>query len=135
VGSLSGPGPRRVLVVDDNHDAADSLGTLLKFLGADARVAYDGPSALDAMRTYRPAIVLLDIGMPGMDGHEVAARVRQDPDLKDVLLIALTGWGQEEDRRRSRAAGFDHHLVKPVDADALHALFAAAREKRDRSAP
>jgi signal transduction histidine kinase len=117
--------PLRVLVVDDNRDAADSLGILLSFLGVDAHVVYDGPSALQALRTYRPAVILLDIGMPGMNGHEVARRVRQAPDFRGVVLIALTGWGQEEDRRRSRAAGFDHHLVKPVDAGALQALLAS----------
>ena len=120
--------PRRILVVDDNHDAADSLGMVLKFLGADTRVVYDGPSALAAIRSYRPTVVLLDIGMPGMDGHEVARRVRQEPELRNVVLIALTGWGQEEDRRRSRAAGFDHHLVKPVEAAALQALLTSLSE-------
>ena len=120
--------PRRVLVVDDSHDAADSLGMMLKFLGADTRVVYDGPSALEAIRSYRPAVVLLDIGMPGMDGHEVARCVRQQPEWKNVALIALTGWGQEEDRRRSRAAGFDHHLVKPVEASALQALLISLAE-------
>ena len=116
--------PHRVLVVDDNRDGADSLGLLLRFLGADVHVVYDGPAALAAIRTYRPAVVLLDIGMPGMDGHEVARLVRQEAELRGVVLVALTGWGQEEDRRRSRAAGFDHHLVKPVDAGALQALLA-----------
>jgi signal transduction histidine kinase len=115
---------RRVLVVDDNRDAADSLGMLLEFLGADAHVVYDGPSALQALHIYRPAVVFLDIGMPGMDGHEVARQMRQVSEFRDVMLVAMTGWGQEEDRRRSRAAGFDHHLVKPVGADALQALLA-----------
>jgi signal transduction histidine kinase len=114
--------PQRVLVVDDNRDAADSLSMVLRFLGADTRVVYDGLSALEILRTYRPAVVLMDIGMPGIDGHEVARRVRQEPEGRGVVLVALTGWGQEEDRRRSKAAGFDHHLVKPVHADALQAL-------------
>ncbi len=113
---------RRVLVVDDNQDAAESLGMLLKLLGADAHVVYSGTDALEALATYEPAVVLLDIGMPGMNGHEVARRIRQRPELQDLTLIALTGWGQEEDRRRSRAAGFDYHLVKPVDVNALQAL-------------
>jgi len=116
-------------VIDDNHDAADSLGMLLKFLGADAYVVYDGPSALQALHIYRPAVVFLDIGMPGMDGHEVARYVRQSPEFRDVMLIAMTGWGQEEDRRRSKAAGFDHHLVKPANADALQALLAEKWQK------
>jgi signal transduction histidine kinase len=116
---------QRVLVVDDNHDAADSLGLLLKFLGTDAYVVYDGPSALEALRIYQPSIVFLDIGMPGMDGHEVARQMRKSPGCDDLMLIAMTGWGQEEDRRRSKAAGFDHHLVKPANADALQALLVA----------
>jgi CheY-like chemotaxis protein len=111
--------------VDDSRDAADSLGMLLKYLGADVQVVYDGPSALKALALYRPAVVLLDIGMPGMDGYELAQRIRQEPAWQKLVLIALTGWGLEEDRRRSRAAGIDHHLVKPVDADALQGLLAS----------
>jgi PAS domain S-box-containing protein len=120
--SLAG---RRVLVVDDSRDAADSLKMLLKLLGADVHSANDGLAALEALETYRPAIVLLDIGMPGMDGYEVARRMRQLSIGQEATLIALTGWGQEEDRRRSKEAGFDHHLVKPVDMGALQALLAA----------
>ena len=116
---------RRILVVDDHRDAADSLGLLLQFLGNDVRIAHDGPEALEAVRAYRPGIVLLDIGMPGMDGYEVARRLRAQPELEGLALVALTGWGQEEDRRRSCAAGFDHHLVKPVDLPALQALLAS----------
>jgi PAS domain S-box-containing protein len=119
------PRAARVLVVDDNHDAADSLGSLLQFLGAEVEVAHDGPGALVAFDTHRPAVVLLDIGMPGMDGHEVARRIRAAG--HDTMLVALTGWGQKQDRERSREAGFDHHLVKPVDVDALQALLASAR--------
>jgi two-component system, sensor histidine kinase len=113
----------RVLVVDDNQDAAASLGMLLKLLGADVRVVNDGLSALEILPSYRPTVVLLDIGMPGMDGYEVARRIRQQPECRDVMLIALTGWGQEEDRRRTSQAGFDHHLLKPADIAALKALF------------
>jgi signal transduction histidine kinase len=127
------PRRQRVLVIDDNHDAADSLGMLLKFLGADAQVVYDGPAALEALPRYRPDIVFLDIGMPGMDGHEVAQHIRQTPEFRDVLLIAMTGWGQKEDRRLSQAAGFDHHLVKPVNADTLQALLASLPESALRS--
>jgi signal transduction histidine kinase len=116
---------QRILIVDDNRDVADSLLMLLQFLGADAYVVYDGPSALEALRIYRPSVVFLDIGMPGMDGHEVARKVRQLPEYRDVVLIAMTGWGQEEDRRRSKENGFTHHLVKPVNADALQALLAS----------
>jgi signal transduction histidine kinase len=121
-GSCTPPRLKRVLVVDDNHDVADSLGMLLRYLGADAQVVYDGPSAIEAVRASRPAVVLLDIGMPGMNGHDVARQLRQEPAFRDLKLIALSGWGQEEDRRRSKAAGFDDHLVKPVDAQMLQAM-------------
>jgi signal transduction histidine kinase/ActR/RegA family two-component response regulator len=120
---------RRVLVVDDNRDAAESLDTLLKLLGADTRVAYSGAEALKALATYEPAVVLLDIGMPGMDGHEVARRIRQRPESRDVTLIALTGWGQEEDRDRSQLAGFDYHLIKPADIDALQKLLVSLEDR------
>jgi CheY-like chemotaxis protein len=116
---------RRVLVVDDNRDAADSLAILLRFSGVEAHVAHDGSAALEAMRVFNPEIVLLDLGMPGMDGYDVARRIRQHRKYKDVVLIALTGWGQPEDRKRSNEAGFDHHLVKPVEVDALQALLAS----------
>jgi CheY-like chemotaxis protein len=116
---------RRVLVVDDNRDAADSLAGLLQLLGADARATYNGPDALAAIALEKPSAVLLDIGMPGMNGHEVARQIRRQPALGDVALIALTGWGQEQDRRRTRDAGFDFHLVKPPDLDALQTLLAS----------
>jgi signal transduction histidine kinase/ActR/RegA family two-component response regulator len=113
---------RQVLVVDDNRDAAESLAMLLRLLGMDVRVAYSGAEALAVLGHYEPEVVLLDIGMPGMDGHEVARRIREEPRFRGTTLIALTGWGQEEDRVRSRTAGFDHHLVKPADVTTLHAL-------------
>jgi CheY-like chemotaxis protein len=108
--------------VDDNRDAASSLGLLLKLLGAEVRVVNDGPTALEALSSYRPTVVLLDIGMPGMDGYEVARQIRAQPQWRDLTLIALTGWGQEDDRERSRQAGFDHHLIKPADMTALKSL-------------
>jgi CheY-like chemotaxis protein len=111
-----------IVVVDDNRDAADSLGELLELLGAKVMVAYDGSTALEAVRGRRPDVALLDLGMSGPDGYEVARRIRQDPQLREVVLIAVTGWGQEHDRRRSAEAGFDHHLVKPVELTALKAL-------------
>ena len=116
---------RRVLVVDDSSDAANSLKMLLQLLGADVQSSNNGLAALETLETYRPAIVLLDIGMPGMDGYEVARRMRQLSVGQEATLIALTGWGQEEDRRKSNEAGFDHHLVKPVDLGALQALLAS----------
>jgi len=113
---------KRVLVVDDNLDAADSLGMLLQFLGAEVAVVHDGPAALASMRTFRPEVVLLDLGMPGMNGIEVARLMREDPELAGITLVALTGWGQREDRRRTHEAGFDHHLVKPADLDSLQSI-------------
>ncbi len=113
---------RRVLVVDDNQDVADSLALVLRLGGHDVRVAHDGPAALEAAHAYRPEVVLLDIGLPGMTGYEVARRLRQEPPAGLALLIALTGYGQEEDRRRSSEAGFDVHLTKPVDPADLKEL-------------
>ena len=98
---------------------------LLKILGAEVKVVYSGPEALDSLSAYQPSAVLLDIGMPGMAGHEVARRIRQHPEFHDITLIALSGWGQEEDRRRSKQAGFDYHLIKPADVTALQNLLAA----------
>ena len=114
----------RVLVVDDNHDAADSLGLVLSMLGPQVRVEHDGAAALDAIDEWHPTVMLLDLGMPGMDGFEVARRVRADKRHRGIRLVALTGWGQDEDRQCTREAGFDHHVVKPVDPDALSALLA-----------
>jgi PAS domain S-box-containing protein len=116
----------RVLVVDDNDDAAASLGMLLKLLGSDVQVAHDGQAALALIKSYRPNLVFLDLGLPGMDGLEVARQVRQQADFDEVILIALTGWGQVEDRKRTREAGFDHHLVKPADLKTLQSLLAVA---------
>jgi PAS domain S-box-containing protein len=116
---------RSVLVVDNNQDAADSLALLLRLSGQEVRTAYDGPAALDLARDRPPDVVLLDIGMPGMDGLEVARRLRQDLGLKEVLLVALTGYGRDEDRRRTQQAGFNAHLVKPVDLHALEPLLSA----------
>jgi PAS domain S-box-containing protein len=113
---------RRVLVVDDNKDAAASMGMLLKYLGTEVQIAHDGETALALIERDHPDVVLLDIGMPGMDGFEVARRVRQRVDFNNIMLIALTGWGQAEDRDRTRGAGFDHHLVKPADIAALQSL-------------
>ena len=110
---------RRVLIVDDNRDSADSLAMLLEITGNKTYMAHDGVEAVAAIEKYRPEVVLLDIGLPKLDGHEVCRRVRQQPWGKDIVVIALTGWGQEDDRRRSEEAGFNGHLVKPVDYDRL----------------
>jgi PAS domain S-box-containing protein len=106
---------RRVLVVDDNQDAAEALATILSLSGHDTEMAHDGMGAIAAAASFRPEVVFLDIGMPSIDGHETARRIREQPWGKDMVLVALTGWGQAEDRRKSREAGFDHHLVKPAD--------------------
>jgi PAS domain S-box-containing protein len=121
--------PRRILVVDDNQDSASSLGMLLKLLGADVHVVYNGPDALEAVVSYKPDVVLLDIGMPGMDGHEVARRIRRMPRGRELTLIALTGWGQDKDRKNSEIAGFDYHLIKPADVSALETLLGSLESR------
>ena len=115
---------RRILVVDDNRDAAASLGELLGAEGYDTRLAHDGATAVELAESWRPSIVLLDIGLPRVDGYEAARRIRALDGGPEITLIAVTGWGQPEDRAKSAAAGFDHHLVKPVDLAALSLLFA-----------
>jgi CheY-like chemotaxis protein len=109
----------KVLVVDDNADSATSMALLLKLDGHDVKMAHDGPAALACAKAFRPQVILLDIGLPGMSGYEVARELRRDESFANVTLIALTGYGQAEDRRKSKAAGFDHHLTKPVDDEAL----------------
>jgi hypothetical protein len=121
---LDGVPARRVLVVDDNVDAAESLAMLLRIDGHDVRTAHDGDAALREVEAFRPDVVLLDLGLPGMDGCETARRVRAGSGGEQVLLVAVTGWGQAEDRQRTRAAGFDHHLVKPLDAESLPLILA-----------
>lgn len=113
---------KRILVVDDHRDSARILSLLLDSLGHEVQTASDGPQALDVVGTFRPEIVFLDIGLPKLDGCEVARRLRERPDGKALRLIALTGWGHDEDRKRTREAGFDHHLVKPVGAKTLREL-------------
>jgi PAS domain S-box-containing protein len=111
-----------VLIVDDNVDSADSLSRLLQMLGYRTRTANDGLEAVQLAEAFRPRVVLLDIGLPGLSGHDAARRIRAEPWGREMLLIALSGWGQDDDRRKSREAGFDHHFVKPVDLEALTAL-------------
>jgi PAS domain S-box-containing protein len=120
--SLENGATHRILVVDDNKDSADSLAMLLQLTGHEVFVAHDGHSALVAVELRRPDVVLLDIGLPSLNGHDVCRWIRQQPWGKTTVIIALTGWGQEEDRRRSQEAGFDGHLVKPVDHGHLLAL-------------
>ena len=118
---------RRVLVADDNRDAADSLAFMLRAGGHEVRIAYDGQQALDLAETFRPSLALIDIGMPRMNGYDCARRLRERPGGREMTILALTGWGQPDDRRRSLNAGFDHHLVKPVDPSLLERLLAAPR--------
>ena len=120
---------RRVLVVDDNRDSADSLAMLLELTGNKTYMAHDGVEAFQAIEKHRPEVVLLDIGLPELDGHEVCRRVRERPWGKDIVMIALTGWGQEDDRRKSEQAGFNGHLVKPVDYDKLLELLESLTTK------
>ena len=117
---------RRILVVDDNRDAADMLATLLRLDDDEVEVAYDGPSALEAVDRYHPAAVVLDLGMPGMSGYDVARCIRGRHEFDDVTLIALTGWGLESDRRMTAAVGFNHHLTKPADIEMVQAVLAHA---------
>jgi CheY-like chemotaxis protein len=100
----------------------------LMHMGLEVRTAYDGQAALETLKSFQPSVAILDIGMPGMDGYEVARRIRQLPGGKAMMLIALTGWGQKEDRQKSEEAGFDHHLVKPVNLDALKELLRGTAE-------
>jgi CheY-like chemotaxis protein len=123
-----GGGPpvhRRVLVADDNHDAANTLAQMLRLQGHDVRVAHDGQVALALAETFQPDVALLDIGMPVVDGYEVARRLRAQRRGRLLLLVAITGWGQDEDRRKSHEAGFHQHLTKPVDPSLVEALIRA----------
>ena len=113
---------QRLLVVDDNRDAAESMTMLLELWGHEVACAHDGFSALKVAASFHPDAVFLDIGLPGMDGYEVAARLRELPQGTRLTLIAITGYGQDADRRRSREAGIDHHLVKPVAPETLREL-------------
>ena len=113
-------------MVDDNVDSASSLATLLELSGHETRTVHDGLTAVEEALVFGPDVVLLDIGLPGIDGYEAAKRIRAQPSGRSVMIVAVTGWGQEEDRRRSREAGFDHHMVKPLRAAALERLLAQA---------
>ncbi|SEK63118.1 PAS domain-containing hybrid sensor histidine kinase/response regulator [Nitrosovibrio tenuis] len=122
--AAAAPEGLRILVVDDNTDAAEVLRMLLESIGINAQAINSGAGALAAIPSYRPDVILMDIGMPGMNGHDVARRIREQPEFNNIKLVALTGWGQEEDRRQSKASGFDHHLTKPVNFKVLKDLLA-----------
>ena len=119
--------PLHVLVVDDNRDAADSLMLVLQTMGFDTMAEYDPAAALKRSTTEGFDAFLLDIGLPGMTGHELARRLRQQPETADAFMVAVTGYGGEQDRSLSKSAGFDHHLVKPVDADEVARLLVQRR--------
>lgn len=125
-GADTAPAGRRILIVDDNRDAATSLAMLLELAGATIEVAHDGVRAVEVAAAFRPDVVLLDIGLPGLDGYEVACRLRGEPWGKGMTLVAITGWGESDDRKRSAQAGFDAHLVKPIDHAVLMQLLADA---------
>ena len=113
------------MVADDNRDAAESLGEILRLMGNEVRIVHDGVQAAEEAAIFRPDVVLLDIGMPRLNGYDAAQRIRKQPWGKAVFLIALTGWGQEEDKRRATEAGFDQHFTKPVNLAVLEQLLAA----------
>lgn len=125
--------PCRILVVDDNRDAADTLCMLLRMTGHDVHTAYDGLEAIGAAATFQPQVVLLDIGLPKLNGYNVARRLREQNGGSELVLVALTGWGQEEDRRRSKEAGFDHHLTKPPEFAELQKILASTRNRQSRT--
>ena len=118
----------RILIVDDNRDGADSLVMLLRLMGNDTRTAYDGQQGVDVAGEFRPDVILLDIGLPKLNGYEACRRIREQPWGKSVVLIAVTGWGQEDDRRRSHEVGFDYHMVKPVAPQDLVKLLAGLQQ-------
>jgi CheY-like chemotaxis protein len=126
---------RRILVVDDNADSAESLAMLLQLQGNDTQVARDGIEAVEKGADYKPDVILLDIGMPGMNGYDTCEMIRAAPWGKESLVIAMTGWGQDEDRRRSAEAGFNFHLVKPIDHGQLLELLAEDTLDKNGSSP
>ncbi len=115
----------RILVVDDNHDSALSMAMMLSIMGHDTRTAHDGESAVETAEAFQPEVVLLDIGLPKLNGYEVAQRIREKPWGAAMYLIAVTGWGQDEDRQRSTEVGLNLHMVKPVEPSALEKLLAS----------
>ena len=129
-------GKRRVLVVDDNEAAARMLGVIVGRLGIEVRTAHDGQAAIEAAALFLPDVMLMDIGMPGMDGYDAAREIRRQPWSQGLIMIALTGWGEDEDKEHAKQAGFDHHFVKPIDLAALERLLAEPNlEPKAETAP
>jgi DNA-binding response OmpR family regulator len=129
IGAEAAQRRHRILVTDDNVDAAASLAMMLEIMGHEVRTAHDGLEAVEVAATFRPDIILLDIGMPKLDGFEACRRIRGQDWAHDVFMLALTGWGQDADRIEARKAGFDEHLVKPVDPTAFEKLLAGIRSR------
>ena len=126
-------GSRRVLVVDDNIDSAESMAVLLRLHGHEVRLAHDGLAALEGAHAFRPDVMFLDLDLPKMDGYEVARRLRLEPAIRDMTLVAMTGYGQEEDRQRTQEAGFQLHLVKPVDFNKVEELLSSLPDGRSHN--
>src|SRR5262249_22306193 len=125
--------PRHILVVDDNKDVADSLGMMLKLMGNDVHIVHDGYQAVKEAGSFRPELILMDIGMPKLNGYDAARRIRQQPWSQGMVLVALTGWGQDEDKRRAAEAGFDHHFTKPLNLTDLEKLLAQVPPARQET--
>ncbi len=123
---------KRVLIVDDNVDAAETLAMMLELLGQQTRQAHEGVGAIKAAQEYQPELIFMDIGLPGLSGHEVAAKLRGELGMRDTFIVALSGYGTDEDRRKSMRAGFDSHLVKPLDPSALPEILAQADRRREK---
>ncbi len=117
--------PFRILIIDDNEASAKTLGWMMELIGHEPRVATDGPSGIAIAREFNPHLVMLDIGLPGMNGYDICMLMRQEPSLKHTRFVAQTGWGQAEHRKRSKEAGFDHHLVKPVQLEQIQEIMTA----------
>lgn len=125
------PTPLNILIVDDNEASAKTLGWMMELLEHNVVLAHDGTSAMATAKTFHPDVVLLDIGLPGMNGYEVCSALRQEPGMETTIFIAQTGWGQNEHRQRSKEAGFHYHLVKPVDMDELQRLIESLRPLKE----
>jgi CheY-like chemotaxis protein len=130
--AAASPG-KRILIVDDNLDACETLAMMLELLGQQTRQAHEGTGALRAAQEYQPELIFMDIGLPGLTGHEVAERMRGELGMKDTYIVALSGYGTEEDRRKSLFAGFDNHYVKPLDPSVLPGILAEADRRKGRA--
>lgn len=126
--------PLKILIIDDNEPSAKTLGWMMELIGHDARLAFDGSAGIEAAKEYKPDVVLLDIGLPIINGYEACSIMRKDAMFSNTIFIAQTGWGQEEHRQRSKEAGFDFHLVKPIQLEQLRELLEPISQKMNRAA-